>query len=1007
MADNQETKIFDIQVNAAAAIQQLVEYNKAIDENIAKQQALELEDKKSSAEYEVLTQKIIAQKRERRELQKEVQNEIKQQRDEKTSLRAMRAELSNLTKQYDSLSKAERENAAVGGKLAAEIKNTTKAIKEAEYATDRYYRNVGNYTNSILAAVGGNNKFTQSLLGMAGGADASFKGMAAGAKAFGTSLSSLMANPVFLAIAGIVGVGVAASFWADYNDGISEATRLTREFTGYSGQQLTELRASIMATSEVMGKDYTDVLKTADSLMAHYHITGAEAMDVINKGFAAGADLNGDMLQQIQANAAAMHDAGLSAQQLMAIITQTRSGIFGQDGLQAITQGAIRLREMSDSLAKSLNNVGINAADMEKKLRDGSLSSFEALQQIGAVIKELPDNAQETGEVIKEVFGRTGRKASQEMLEGLANMNTELGAVLKQTGDYGELLLEQISSQTEVEKSAAELFAVEGGGWEAVKMKCEIYFNYALTALLSYWNMGKKFWKHVFESVAGFGLKIGAAVQGAGDMFGYVFAQVKKLGAAFTNLGAIIANAITGNFEGAAAAWDKLKNLGSSVVSDYGSAMQSVRGRFTAASGKAGELHDWLWSVGDYSDATGGGTSGAGAAAGGNAGTSGAGGKSGGGKSKGGSTGKSDAEKAAEKAAKDRAALAKKLMQAAAKMRDDALKKDAESGIAAINKYYAAQRTALEQEYTALGTKSDEENAAYQQLLEDNEAKRAAAVDDFLAKQKTKAAEEAGALIDLQLQGVQAGSNEEMLLRLAQLDLQYQQEQEKYKNNAAALEALELAHEQKRLAIEQDYANRATAAQQARYDAVAGALGASAQLMEQFGKKSRAAAVASKVLGLGQIAVAQGVAIAQGVKDAMAVPFPGNLAAIATTIAAIMAAITQAISTVQGAKFATGGYVSGPGTGTSDSIPAHLSNGESVLNANSTAMFGGLLSSLNMLGGGVPIQAGQSAQSAAGEEMLARAFARGAAAVPAPVVGVREFTRVSERVTAIKESAKL
>jgi hypothetical protein len=51
-------------------------------------------------------------------------------------------------------------------------------------------------------------------------------------------------------------------------------------------------------------------------------------------------------------------------------------------------------------------------------------------------------------------------------------------------------------------------------------------------------------------------------------------------------------------------------------------------------------------------------------------------------------------------------------------------------------------------------------------------------------------------------------------------------------------------------------------------------------------------------------------------------------------------------------RLATGGYVSGPGTGTSDSIPAMLSNGESVINANSTQMFRPLLSTINRVGGG-------------------------------------------------------
>jgi lambda family phage tail tape measure protein len=45
--------------------------------------------------------------------------------------------------------------------------------------------------------------------------------------------------------------------------------------------------------------------------------------------------------------------------------------------------------------------------------------------------------------------------------------------------------------------------------------------------------------------------------------------------------------------------------------------------------------------------------------------------------------------------------------------------------------------------------------------------------------------------------------------------------------------------------------------------------------------------------------------------------------------------------------YADGGHISGPGTGTSDSIPAMLSNGEYVINAASTRKYRGLLESIN------------------------------------------------------------
>ena len=46
-------------------------------------------------------------------------------------------------------------------------------------------------------------------------------------------------------------------------------------------------------------------------------------------------------------------------------------------------------------------------------------------------------------------------------------------------------------------------------------------------------------------------------------------------------------------------------------------------------------------------------------------------------------------------------------------------------------------------------------------------------------------------------------------------------------------------------------------------------------------------------------------------------------------------------------KKATGGLITGPGTGTSDSIPAMLSNGEYVINARATKQNRALLDAIN------------------------------------------------------------
>ena len=135
---------------------------------------------------------------------------------------------------------------------------------------------------------------------------------------------------------------------------------------------------------------------------------------------------------------------------------------------------------------------------------------------------------------------------------------------------------------------------------------------------------------------------------------------------------------------------------------------------------------------------------------------------------------------------------------------------------------------------------------------------------------------------------------------------------------------------------------------------------------EEIGQSNKAFAKAAKVLALAEIAINTGKAIAAGISQAQSVPYPANIAAIASTIAAVLSGVTSAISTVKSAKFARGGKVeadninhanggkiTGAGTGTSDSIPAMLSNGEFVMTASATKLFEPTLAAMNEIGRGI------------------------------------------------------
>ncbi len=97
----------------------------------------------------------------------------------------------------------------------------------------------------------------------------------------------------------------------------------------------------------------------------------------------------------------------------------------------------------------------------------------------------------------------------------------------------------------------------------------------------------------------------------------------------------------------------------------------------------------------------------------------------------------------------------------------------------------------------------------------------------------------------------------------------------------------------------------------------------------------------------------------QGVSAALAAaPPPLNLVLAATTLAAGIANVNK-IASVEQPQFAQGGIVQGIGTGTSDSVSARLSKGESVINARSTRMFKPLLSAINEAGGGRSFASGE------------------------------------------------
>jgi len=219
-------KILEIKVDVGQAIQGIADLNKIIDEQRAYQKSLreeikrmtEAEGENSDTVIELQNAYVLSQQKVKdyqsqvAGLSKTVQNQLKIEREQIGSNTQLRAQLSNLTKAYDELSKEERE-AAQGVELKNKINEVTDALKNSEEATQRYYRNVGNYENAIKNSLGLNSKFGQTLQNVAdvtsNGAGPALKGMATATADVGKQMLKLMANPIVAFLAALAAAAMA------------------------------------------------------------------------------------------------------------------------------------------------------------------------------------------------------------------------------------------------------------------------------------------------------------------------------------------------------------------------------------------------------------------------------------------------------------------------------------------------------------------------------------------------------------------------------------------------------------------------------------------------------------------------------------------------------------------------------------------------------------------------------------------------------------------------------
>lgn len=976
-------------MNNEKAIRKIVESQKQIDELKKKQTELteafkegaisEEEYRKGMEEYRTQIEQSAFKVR---ALRKEIQNNLRIEEEQKGSLKQLRAALSNLTAEYDRLSQAERE-ATKGKRLEDKINGVTKALKGAEEETGRYYRNVGNYDNAIKEAIGLNSDFAKTLFEIAeGGTGATTK-----IKAFGKTLLSLIKSPSFMAVAGIVGVGSAFKWWYDYNAGLVEATRLTKQLTGLSGNELKQFRNEVQAISDTFGKDFRETLNTANALTRQFGISTDEAVSLLKEGLISGADVSGEFLQNVREYSTFFKEAGLNADEFIAIVSQTnKDGLFSDKGIDAIKEATIRLREMTTATSTALENIGLDSKQVQKDLVSGSKTIFDVIREISARLGELPENSAAVGAAIADIFGSPGEDAGLQYLKTLKDIDTSMQTVIKSSGELGELQRARIDSEIELQNAISEFADITGGTFEALQSKIKTGWNATMTDIVKTINSQIKRVKGMFDFVGGLmdGLKGEPIPLTPKEKPTFTIQEPKGEALNDTDPNILTPEQrkirdrkereenekrmkmLQERQKKEIAALRALRDAENSLIED---SAEKQRATINASyDDQIEDLKRYLETEGDLTP-----------------------------KAK--AAVNETIDRLNKKRTADLAKVNEKEMRNQLQQEADYIRQKLELATEGDYQEYDLKAKLLKKEME-IELSNTELTTEQKKLIEERYQKK---LDEMTSEHEREKQEKAMKAFELELSNrlaeAKIAGEDELQVELENAKKRLDTLQQLEGESDAEFKARQLEAQQEYLDAQQAIADREVEIQRTKYEAIEQITGSLSGLFEELGESNKTFTILSKTLALAEIAINTGKAISSAVAASAGKGLFG-LAEIATLVTTIISNMTAAIGIVNSAKFAKGGLVEGSGTGTSDSIPAMLSNGESVITARATSMFSPILSYINQAGGGAPIVVEKGSQ-AMGEDMIARAVAKGIKGIQ-PVVSVTEINKVGSQVNVVE-----
>lgn len=299
-----------------------------------------------------------------------------------------------LRRQYIALKKELLELSATDANFdrkAAQAKDLNDEIKRLEASLGDTRRNVGNYQEAVENALGN----VQNAIG--GNISALIAGLGAGGAVIGgIDLVQQGLNEI---------VNIASE--------VIEVRGRIQQLTGLTGDTLESAAAQAQAVAQTYGKDVDELLVAINNAAEGFGVTFEEALNAFETGVLAGADANGQLLDQFTEYPTLINNAGGSLEDFIKLATaQQTEGIYNDKLIDTIKELDLSLRELTETQIKALEPLGEDFVNkLSEDLRTGAVSSLDALKAISEQAKEQGLDLQQLQTITADVFKGAGEDA--------------------------------------------------------------------------------------------------------------------------------------------------------------------------------------------------------------------------------------------------------------------------------------------------------------------------------------------------------------------------------------------------------------------------------------------------------------------------------------------------------------------------------------------------------------------------------------------------------------------